>query len=153
MSSALWVCLLCLHGYLLTHALECADGGRDCAAGEVSEVKLRVQRDTDSDRERGGHANLPGTFSARGFPNTLIQADRSRRHLNSNKKKHAPRKSRVGTYSLLRHNPANPLQVVRARRHTEAAAVPDMPPLKTVKQRPRRSAAKKKKNTKAVVCS
>lgn len=156
MGSALWVCLLCLHGYLLTHALECADGGRDCAGGEVSEVKLRIRRHTDPQRERGGHlgkANLPGSFSAKGFPNALIQADRSRRHLNINRKKHVPRKSRVGTFSLLKHNPSNPLQVVRARRHAGAAAIPDLPPLKTVKQRPRRSAAKKKKNTKAAVCS
>ncbi|KAI4877838.1 hypothetical protein NFI96_021887 [Prochilodus magdalenae] len=151
MSPALWVCLLCLQGYLLTHALDCADGGRDCAGrevSEVSEVKVRVRRHPDSDRERGGHldqASLPGTFSAKGFPNTLIQADRSRRHLNSNKKKHVTRKSRVGTYSLLKHNLSNPLQwstdtainplpgsllqVVRARRNA-GAATPHMPPLK-----------------------
>ncbi|XP_066500412.1 uncharacterized protein si:dkey-12l12.1 [Hoplias malabaricus] len=154
MATALWVCLLCLQGYLLTHALDCADGGRDCAHGEVSKVKIRVQRQTDPERERGSHhgqAHLPGTFSAKGFPNTLIQTDRSRRHLNSNKKKQGPRKSRVGTYSLLRHNPGVPLQVVRARRHT-GAAVPHMPPLKTVKLRSRRNAAKKK-STKTVVCS
>ncbi|XP_036414707.1 uncharacterized protein si:dkey-12l12.1 [Colossoma macropomum] len=155
MSTALWLCLLCLQGYLLTQALDCADGGRDCGGGEVSEVEMRVRRHTDLDTERRGHvdqASLPGTFSAKGFPNTLIQADRSRRHLTSNKKKHVTRKSRVGTYSLLKHNPSIPLQIVRARRHT-GAATPHMPPLKTVKQRSRRSAAKKKKSTKAVVCS
>lgn len=101
--------------------------------------QLRFLRHTISDHERGAHqsqANLPGAFTAKGFPNTLIQvcvyvcvyiwnekdehllycvsffqADRSRRHLNSNKKRPLPPRSRVGSYSLLSHIPLSPLPV------------------------------------------
>ncbi|XP_058231960.1 uncharacterized protein si:dkey-12l12.1 isoform X1 [Hemibagrus wyckioides] len=103
--------LLYIQGYLLTHALDCADGGMDCDSGQVERIKTRY---TNADHERGAQrsqANLPGAFKAKGFPNTLIQADRSRRHLNSNKKKPLPLKSRVGSYSLLSHNPMSPLPV------------------------------------------
>ncbi|KAF7691818.1 hypothetical protein HF521_010785 [Silurus meridionalis] len=112
-------------GYLLTHALDCADGDMDCDSGQVARVKLRFLRHANSDHERGSHqrhSNLPGAFTAKGNPNTLIQADRSRRHLNSNKKRPLPPRSRVGSYSLLSHNPMSPLPVVRARRHAGAAA-------------------------------
>ncbi|KAB5533089.1 hypothetical protein PHYPO_G00127720, partial [Pangasianodon hypophthalmus] len=157
MNTLLWVFLLCMQGYLLTYALDCADGGMDCDSGQVERVKSRVLRHTNPDHERGAHqsqANLPGAFTAKGSPNTLIQADRSRRHLNSNKKRPLPPRSRVGSYSLLSHNPMSPLPVVRARRHAgDAAADPAIPSTMTVKQRPRRSATRKKKNTKAAVCS
>ncbi|XP_060756877.1 uncharacterized protein si:dkey-12l12.1 isoform X2 [Neoarius graeffei] len=131
MNTVLWVFLLCMQGYLLTHALDCADGGTDCDSGQVERAKSRFLKHPNSNHERGARqsqANLPGAFTAKGFPNTLIQADRSRRHLNSNKKRPVPPRSRVGSYSLLSHNPMSPLPVVRARRHAGAAAAdPAMP--------------------------
>ncbi|XP_035382305.1 uncharacterized protein si:dkey-12l12.1 [Electrophorus electricus] len=155
MSTVLWVCLLCLQGCLLTHALNCTNGGGNCVPGQLSSVKLRVRRHTEPERERAhlSQTNQPGVFSAKGFPNTLIQADRSRRHLNSNKKKQAPRKSRFGTYSLLSHNPATPLQVVQPRMHSRDAGTAHVSPLQAVKQRNRRSVTRKKKGTEAVICS
>ncbi|XP_076868380.1 uncharacterized protein LOC143519145 [Brachyhypopomus gauderio] len=156
MSSVLWVCLLCVQGCLLTYALDCADTGSDCDPGALGSVKLRVRRHSEAERERGAHlnqVNRPGTFSAKGHPNTLIQTDRSRRHLNSNKKKQPySRKSRFGTYSLLSHNLATSLQVVRARQFSADAGTRHIPPLQAVKQRDRRSVTRKK-STKAAVCS
>ncbi|KAF5901806.1 uncharacterized protein DAT39_008492, partial [Clarias magur] len=120
-----------VQGFLLTHALDCADGDMDCNSSQVKRIKLRVLRHTNIDHERGAQqnqANLPGAFTAKGSPNTLIQTDRSRRHLNSNKKRPLPPRSRVGSYSLLSHNPMSPLPVVRARRHAGAGADSSMLP-------------------------
>ncbi|XP_053344172.1 uncharacterized protein si:dkey-12l12.1 isoform X2 [Clarias gariepinus] len=152
MNTVLWVFLLCMQGFLLTHALECADGDMDCNSSQVK--RLRVLRNTNIDHERGAQqnqANLPGAFTAKGSPKTLIQADRSRRHLNSNKKRPLLPRSRVGSYSLLSHNPMSPLPVVRARRHAGAGANSPMLSGMTVKHRPR--SVSRKKNTKAKVCS
>ncbi|KAK2815034.1 hypothetical protein Q7C36_023300 [Tachysurus vachellii] len=121
MNKVLCFFLLCMQGYLLTHALDCADGGMDCDSGQIERKKTRY---INTDDERGAHrtqANLPGAFKTKGFPNTLIQADRSRRHLNSNKKRQLPPRSRVGSHSLLSHNPMSPLPVMRARRHARTA--------------------------------
>ncbi|XP_053468123.1 uncharacterized protein si:dkey-12l12.1 [Ictalurus furcatus] len=151
MNTVLWVFLLCMPGYLITHTLDCADGDMDCDSGLGERVKLRFLRQTNSDHERGAQqsqANLPGAFTAKGFPNTLIQADRSRRHLN---RRPLPPRSRVGSYSLLSHKTMSPLQVVRARRHAGVAADPAMPSRMTVKQRPR--SVTRKTNTKVAVCS
>ncbi|XP_062841822.1 uncharacterized protein si:dkey-12l12.1 [Trichomycterus rosablanca] len=156
MRTALWVWVLCVQGYLLTQALDCADGGADCANAQVSRVKVRMARQIGPEHGRGGHhnqAHLPGAFTAKGFPNTLIQADRSRRNLNSTKRRPAPLRSRVGSHSLLSNNLATPLQVVRARGHGGPAADSAMSSLKLMKPRYRRSATRKKKNTKAAVCS
>ncbi|CAL8400372.1 unnamed protein product [Arctogadus glacialis] len=58
-------------------------------------------------------AGQPGAVTARGFPNTLIQADRGRRHLpapTSGKK--VKRRPRAGSFSLIvNNNPSAPLQV------------------------------------------
>lgn len=42
MNTVLWVFLLCMQGYLLTHALDCADGGTDCDSGQVERAKVRA---------------------------------------------------------------------------------------------------------------
>ncbi|KAK5850214.1 hypothetical protein PBY51_014481 [Eleginops maclovinus] len=80
----------------------------------VSPLQVLFRRKRQLER-RGpthmSHNSLPGAVTAKGFPNSLIQADRSRRHL---KKK--PRKSRAGTYSLLSNDKTAPLQVIRVRR-------------------------------------
>ncbi|XP_061661860.1 uncharacterized protein si:dkey-12l12.1 [Syngnathoides biaculeatus] len=139
MGFTVWLCLLCLQASLLSHALDCSGGSsadlcvNTQTAGEQrgdkglegpmasneEQVLLRRKRQLE---KRGhahpGHANLPGAISAKGFPNSLIQADRPRRHLAqaANKKKNK-RKSRVGSFSLLSNDKkANPLQVIRARR-------------------------------------
>ncbi|XP_033988445.1 uncharacterized protein si:dkey-12l12.1 [Trematomus bernacchii] len=129
MGFTIW--LLCLQASLLSHALECS-----AAQGELSVSKHTADAQYEDQTqqsalplpeglvlfrrrrqlERRGpthmsHNSRPGAFTAKGFPNTLIQADRSRRHL---KKK--PRKSRAGTYSLLSNDKRVPLQVIRVRR-------------------------------------
>ncbi|KAM9417797.1 uncharacterized protein ACWYII_023629 isoform 1-T1 [Salvelinus alpinus] len=121
-------------------------------------------------KELGKHSSLPGSFSTKGFPNTLIQVqtDRARRHLGQSgtKKKNKP-KSRVGSFSLLSNNkPSSAIQVTRVRRSTEkekkkgkprgrpgaysAMDVPDKP--EPLGQRRKRS-PQKKKQTKRIVCS
>lgn len=41
MATMVWVCLLCLQGCLLTHALDCMGRSVDCASTQVTEVKVR----------------------------------------------------------------------------------------------------------------
>ncbi|XP_021418674.2 uncharacterized protein si:dkey-12l12.1 isoform X2 [Oncorhynchus mykiss] len=121
------------------------------------------------ERELGKHSSLPGSFSTKGFPNTLIQVEteRARRHLGQSgtKKKNKP-KSRVGSFSLLSNNPSATIQVTRVRRQLQkekkkgkprgrtgvysAMDVPDKP--EPLGQRPKRS-PQKKKQTKRIVCS
>ncbi|XP_024248832.1 uncharacterized protein si:dkey-12l12.1 isoform X2 [Oncorhynchus tshawytscha] len=121
------------------------------------------------EREFGKHSSLPGSFSTKGFPNTLIQVqtERARRHLGQSgtKKKNKP-KSRVGSFSLLSNNPGAAIQVTRVRRQLQkekkkgkprgrtgaysAMDVPDKP--EPLGQRHKRS-PQKKKQTKRVVCS
>ncbi|XP_077592408.1 uncharacterized protein LOC144209779 [Stigmatopora nigra] len=142
MGFTVWLCLLCLQASLLCHALDCSGGSRAdlCAKAQTAEeqtgdralqelmpahekqVPLRHKRQLE---RRGhahlGHTNLPGAISVKGFPNSFIQADRSRRHLAqaANKKKNK-RKSRVGSFSLLSNDKkSNPLQVIRARRQVK----------------------------------
>ncbi|XP_050954041.1 uncharacterized protein si:dkey-12l12.1 [Labeo rohita] len=153
MAMVLWVYLLCLQGCLLTQALDCTGRSVDCADTQVTEVKVKDEPLSSLVRSRR-QAQLtpqPGSYSVKGSPNTLIQTDRSRRHLNASKKK--PHRSRIGSYSLLSHNHAtNPLQVVSVDRHSEGASHP-IPPLKPVKKRSRRSAPKRKKNSRNSTCS
>ncbi|XP_057680320.1 uncharacterized protein si:dkey-12l12.1 isoform X3 [Corythoichthys intestinalis] len=142
MGFTVWLCLLCLQASLLSHALDCSGGSLPdlCAKAQTAEEQtgdLGLQRPMSPHEEqvqlrrkrqlerRGhahlGHANLPGAFSVKGFPNSLIQSDRSRRHLAqaANKKKNK-RKSRVSSFSLLINDKKfNPLQVIRARRQVE----------------------------------
>ncbi|XP_043959854.1 uncharacterized protein si:dkey-12l12.1 [Gambusia affinis] len=143
MGFSVWLCVLCLQASLLSHALDCSEGsqGELCAAGQTADRQhddKRQQRgphlpeQLDLFRrkrqlERRGpthlsHPNLPGAVSVKGFPNTLIQADRSRRHLPQtalNKKKNK-RKHRPGSFSLLSNDKtANPLQVTRVRRQVK----------------------------------
>ncbi|XP_051970567.1 uncharacterized protein si:dkey-12l12.1 isoform X2 [Xyrauchen texanus] len=153
MAMVLWVCLLCLQGCLLTHALDC----EKCAGTQVREVKVEdeplssLQRDRREAQPQHA-AQLPGSYSVKGSPNTLIQADRSRRHLNTNKKK--AHRFRIGSFSLLSHNHAtNPLQVVSVNRHSEGAANPKMAALKSVKKRSKRSASKRNKHARTKTCS
>ncbi|XP_031691838.1 uncharacterized protein si:dkey-12l12.1 isoform X4 [Oncorhynchus kisutch] len=121
------------------------------------------------EREFGKHSSLPGSFSTKGFPNTLIQVqtERARRHLGQSgtKKKNKP-KSRVGSFSLLSNNPSAAIQVTRVRRQLQkekkkgkprgrtgaysAMDVPDKP--EPLGQRRKRS-PQKKKQTKRIVCS
>ncbi|XP_057680319.1 uncharacterized protein si:dkey-12l12.1 isoform X2 [Corythoichthys intestinalis] len=141
MGFTVWLCLLCLQASLLSHALDCSGGSLPdlCAKAQTAEEQtgdLGLQRPMSPHEEqvqlrrkrqlerRGhahlGHANLPGAFSVKGFPNSLIQADRSRRHLAQAANKKNKRKSRVGSFSLLSNDKkSNPLQVIRARRQVE----------------------------------
>ncbi|XP_051910414.1 uncharacterized protein si:dkey-12l12.1 [Hippocampus zosterae] len=137
-----WLCLLCLQASVLSHALDCSGGSladlcvntqtADEQTGDrglqqpilasVEQVPLRPKRRVERrSHARPGHSSLPGAFSVKGFPKSLIQADRSRRHLAqaANKKKNK-RKSRVGSFSLLSNDKkSNPLQVIRARRQVK----------------------------------
>ncbi|XP_037135911.1 uncharacterized protein si:dkey-12l12.1 [Syngnathus acus] len=142
MGFTMWLCLLCLQASLLSHALDCSGGSladscvntrtadeqasdqapqRPLAASE-EQVLFRHKRQLERrSHAHPSHANLPGAFTVKGFPNSLIQADRSRRHLApaAHKKKNK-RKSRVGSFSLLSNDKkANPLQVIRARRQVK----------------------------------
>ncbi|XP_069368165.1 uncharacterized protein [Paralichthys olivaceus] len=150
MGFTIWLCVLCLQASLLSHALDCsgATHGESCVSVQTADEQYgdqKQQRALPSSEglvlfrrkrqlERRGpthlsHSSQPGAVSAKGFPNTLIQADRSRRHLIqvSNKKK--KRISRVGSFSLLSNDKeSNPLQVIRARRQV----MPEPP--KKVKQ-------------------
>ncbi|CAB1349495.1 unnamed protein product [Coregonus sp. 'balchen'] len=182
MEAALWVCLslLCLQGSLLqlTHGADCTgtSQGEDCVGGQTIEGKWKddnIPSDVPLDRQKrelGKHSSLPGSFSAKGFPNTLIQVqtERARRHLGqSGTKKNNKPKSRVGSFSLLsNNNPSATIQVTRVRRQLQkerkngkprgqpgaysAMDVPDKP--EPLGQRRKRS-AQKKKQTKRIVCS
>ncbi|KAM4606099.1 uncharacterized protein ACJ7VT_016368 [Polymixia lowei] len=113
------------------------------------------------------HAGLPGAVSVKGFPNTLIQAERARRHLAApaNKKKNK-RKSRVGSFSLLSNDKLSaPLQVTRARRQVKgeppakgksgrsgAYSILGDPQNEGQNDRPKRS-VQKKRTAKKNVCS
>ncbi|XP_020363057.2 uncharacterized protein LOC109908776 isoform X2 [Oncorhynchus kisutch] len=72
-------------------------------------------------RQLGRNSLLPGSFSAKGFPNTLIkvQTERARRHLGQSGTKKNKYKSRVGSFSLLSNNPSASLQVTRVRRQVQ----------------------------------
>lgn len=142
MGFTIWLCVLCLQASLLSHALDCsgATQGELCVSGQTADgqnddqkqqralpltEKLVLFRRKRQLERRGpthlSHSSLPGAVSVKGFPNTLIQADRSRRHLvqAANKKKNK-RKSRVGSFSLLSNDKkSTPLQVTRARRQVK----------------------------------
>ncbi|KAM8731117.1 uncharacterized protein AB9X84_025643 [Acanthopagrus schlegelii] len=142
MGFTIWLCVLCLQASLLSHALDCsgATQGELCVSGQTADGQYDDQKQQrvvpltqglvlsrrKRQLEQRGHthlsqSSLPGAVSVRGFPNTLIQADRSRRHLvqAANKKK-SKRKSRVGSFSLLSSDKkSNPLQVIRARRQVK----------------------------------
>ncbi|KAI3355203.1 hypothetical protein L3Q82_018063 [Scortum barcoo] len=142
MGFTVWLCVLCLQASLLSHALDCsgATQGELCVSEQTADgqyddqkqqralpltkglVLFRHKRQLE---HRGpthlSHSSQPGAVSVKGFPNTLIQADRSMRHLvqAANKKK-KPRKSRVGSFSLLSHDKtSSPPQVIRARRQVK----------------------------------
>ncbi|XP_050922550.1 uncharacterized protein si:dkey-12l12.1 [Lates calcarifer] len=141
MGFTIWLCVLCLQASLLSHALDCsgATQGELCVSGQTADgqyddqkqqralplteglVLLRRKRQFE---RRGpthlSHSSLPGAVSVKGFPNTLIQADRSRRHLGQAANKKKKRISRVGSFSLLSNDKkSNPLQVIRARRQVK----------------------------------
>lgn len=143
MGFTIWLCVLCLQASLLSHALDCsgATQGELCVSGQTTDGQyddqkqqralpltegLVLSRHKRQLEQRGpthmSHSAVPGAVSVKGFPNTLIQADRSRRHLIqvANKKK-SKRKSRVGSYSLLSNDKlSNTLQVIRARRQVKS---------------------------------
>ncbi|KTF94725.1 hypothetical protein cypCar_00029719 [Cyprinus carpio] len=150
----LWVFLLFLQGCLLTHALDCRGRSVDCVSTQATEVKVKDESLSSlmSAQRQAQLTQQPGSYSVKGSPNTLIQTDRSRRHLTASKKK--PHRSRIGSYSLLSHNHAtNQLQVVSAHRHFEDVSHPKLTALKSVKNRSRRSAPKRKKNARNNTCS
>ncbi|CAN9506176.1 unnamed protein product [Ophioblennius macclurei] len=141
MGFTIWLCALCLQASLLSHALDCSGSSRaePCVRGRTADAQWEdqtQQRALPSAQElvlfrrkrqlerRGpthlSHFSLPGAVTVKGFPNTLIQSDRSRRHLiqAANKKKNK-RKPRVGSFSLLSNDKkSTPLQfqVTRAKR-------------------------------------
>ncbi|XP_047424412.1 uncharacterized protein si:dkey-12l12.1 [Mugil cephalus] len=153
MGFTVWLCVLCLQASLLSHAFGCSEGGRGelCVRGRTADGQRDDQRQQRAlplteglalfrrkrQLERRGpthpsQSGQPGAVSAKGFPNTLIQADRSRRHLiqAANKKKNK-RKPRLGSFSLLSNDKiSTPIQVVRARRQAK-----DTPPSKRGKGR------------------
>ncbi|KAA0704872.1 hypothetical protein E1301_Tti000813 [Triplophysa tibetana] len=159
MATALWVFLLCLQVCLLTHALDCAGNGADCADTQVTEVKvpdnpfsflLRTRRQAQA--QQG--PPRAGSYSVKGSSNKLIQMsqpDRSRRHLQPKKKLHRPL---LGSYSLLDHDrETHPLQVVSINKHFNGAAYPNLSSLKSMKKRSRRSSPKRIKNNRNITCS
>ncbi|XP_076014358.1 uncharacterized protein LOC143006897 isoform X2 [Genypterus blacodes] len=121
MGLTVWLCVLCLQASLLSHALDCSGTQREvCVSGHATDTQMLLRQRRQLER-RGHthlrHNSLPGSISVRGFPNTLIQADRARRHLaQAGNKKKSKRKSRVGSFSLLSNYPSTPLQITRARR-------------------------------------
>ncbi|KAM7369994.1 hypothetical protein PAMP_011281 [Pampus punctatissimus] len=141
MGFAIWLCVLCLQASLLSHALHCSGEtqGDLCVSGQTADEQNGDQRQQRAlplkeglvffrhkrQLERTGpthlsHHNLPGVVSVKGSPNTLIQADRSRRHLaQTASKRKNKRKSRVGSFSLLSNMRSTPLQVTRAKRQVK----------------------------------
>ncbi|XP_056155742.1 uncharacterized protein si:dkey-12l12.1 isoform X2 [Lampris incognitus] len=137
MGLPIWMCVLCLQAGLLSHALSSSGttrnedrvkgqtvGDQDTGVESVPPMSHPMRRKRELDPSGHPHlssSSLPGAVSVKGFPNTLIQAERSRRHLPQpgNKKKNK-RKSRVGSFSLLSSNKlSGPLQVTRARRQVK----------------------------------
>ncbi|KAF3703512.1 hypothetical protein EXN66_Car019200 [Channa argus] len=141
MGLALWLCVLCLQASLLSHALDCSGvtQGELCVSGQTADGQYDDQKQHRAlplteglvmfrrkrQLERRGPTHIsdssqPGAVTAKGFPQTLIQADRSRRHLaqtaNKKKSKHI---SRVGSFSLLSNKKTTPLQVTRAKRQVK----------------------------------
>ncbi|KAM9553466.1 uncharacterized protein ACWYII_035190 isoform 2-T2 [Salvelinus alpinus] len=142
---------LCLQGSLpqLTHGADCTgtSQGKNCVSGQTTggkkeglarlepsaarktqnqkQPQIRPDYDLPSVRQKrqlGRNSLLPGSFSAKGFPNTLIkvQTERARRHLGQSGTKKNKYKSRVGSFSLLRNNnPSASLQVTRVRRQVQ----------------------------------
>ncbi|XP_056219758.1 uncharacterized protein si:dkey-12l12.1 [Seriola aureovittata] len=145
MGFTIWLCVLCLQASLLSHALDCsgATQGELCVSEQTADGQnddqmqqrelpltegLALFRRKRQLERRGpthlSHSSLPGAVSVKGFPNTLIQADRSRRHLVQAGNKKKKRISRVGSFSLLsNNNKSTPLQITRARRQVK----PDPP--------------------------
>ncbi|KAM9333533.1 uncharacterized protein KZ484_018555 [Pholidichthys leucotaenia] len=133
MGFSVWLCVLCLQASLLSHAFVCSGArqGELCVSGQTADGQSDDQRQQRAlpmteglalfrrkrQLERRGpthmsHFSLPGAVSVKGFPNTLIQADRTRRHV-----KKIKRKPRLGSYSLLSNDKkSNTLQVIRAKR-------------------------------------
>ncbi|KAK9527843.1 hypothetical protein VZT92_014368 [Zoarces viviparus] len=147
MGFTIWLCVLCLQASLLSHALDCsgATQGELCVSGRTADGQYDDQKQqralplTDEpvlfrlkrQLERRGPthlslSSLPGAVSVKGFPNTLTQADRSRRHLvQAASKKKNKRKSRLGSFSLLSNDKkSNPLQVTRGRRQVKVEVPP-----------------------------
>ncbi|KAM6977641.1 uncharacterized protein FYW47_002418 [Aplochiton taeniatus] len=122
MELTVWMCVLCLQASLLSQALDCSGTapGTDCVT-EQSDGDQGLGRQRRQLERRGpthlSRSSLPGSVSVKGFPNSLILAERARRHLGqTGSKKKKSRKSRVGSFSLLSNDPTNSLQVTRARR-------------------------------------
>ncbi|XP_068565898.1 uncharacterized protein si:dkey-12l12.1 [Cebidichthys violaceus] len=147
MGFTIWLCVLCLQASLLSHALDCsgATQGELCVRGQtadgqyddqkqqralpLTEELVLFRRKRQLERRGPTHlslSSLPGAVSVKGFPNTLAQADRSRRHLvQAASKKKNKRKSRLGSFSLLSNDKkSNPLQVTRARRQVKVEVPP-----------------------------
>ncbi|XP_037312598.2 uncharacterized protein si:dkey-12l12.1 [Pungitius pungitius] len=144
MGFTVWLCVLCLQASLLSHALDCSGAarGEPCVRGRTADGPYDDQKEQralpsaeglvlsrrrrQSARRGPTHlslSSLPGSVSVKGFPHTLTQVDRSRRHLAqaASEKKKNQRKSRPGYLSLLSNDKtSNPLQVIRAKRQVKA---------------------------------
>ncbi|CAI5673399.1 unnamed protein product [Oreochromis niloticus] len=143
MGFTVWLCVLCLQASLLSHAFDCsgASRGEPCVSGQTADGQsddqtqqrglplpeglalFRRKRQLEQrDHTHLSHSSLPGAVSVKGFPKTLIQADRSRRHLvtAASKKKTKRNKLRPGSFSLLSNNKeTTPVQLIRARRQVK----------------------------------
>ncbi|XP_063062728.1 uncharacterized protein si:dkey-12l12.1 isoform X2 [Engraulis encrasicolus] len=118
MEVAFLICLLCLQACLLTDG---QPNSKDTSTSVLTKDQDGVM--SESRLRRDTSLSQIGAVSARGMPNVLLQADRSRRHLSGNKRK-VKRKSRVGSFSLLSHNnPTFPLQVTRVKRDEQQKRV------------------------------
>ncbi|CAL1596844.1 unnamed protein product [Knipowitschia caucasica] len=135
MALTLWLCALCLQASVLAEAVQCP-GAEGVFQPKHTQFENHMQQMDQAltngltllrakrQLERRGpthlsQSSLPGAVSVKGFPNSLIQADRSRRHLVQTANKKSKRRSRVGSYSLLTHDKSTPLQVIRARRQVK----------------------------------
>ncbi|CAL8292838.1 unnamed protein product [Lota lota] len=145
MGLSVWICVLysLLHAGVLSQTLHCPPGSNQgCVRGLITndadeQVRVRLihenlssrqgvmRRQRDHEHRQTTHnlsqSSQPGAVTVRGFPNTLIQAERARRHLPvPTSMKKGKRKPRVGSFSLIiNNNPSTPLQISRARRQVK----------------------------------
>ncbi|KAK2859386.1 hypothetical protein Q5P01_004006 [Channa striata] len=141
MGLTIWLCVLCLQASLLSHTLGYSGvtQGELCVSGQTADGQYDDQKQQRAlplteglvmfrrkrQLERRGpthisHSSQPGAVTAKGFPNALIQADRSWQHLvqaaNKKKNRHI---SRVGSFSLICNQKTTPLKVTRAKRQVK----------------------------------
>ncbi|XP_063340318.1 uncharacterized protein si:dkey-12l12.1 [Pelmatolapia mariae] len=141
MGFTVWLCVLCLQASLLSHAFDCSGASRGelCVSGQTADGQsddqtqqrglplpeglalFRRKRQLERrDHTHLSHSSLPGAVSVKGFPKTLIQADRSRRHLVTAASKKRRNKLRPGSFSVIVYDKeTTPVQLIRARRQVK----------------------------------